>query len=110
MRKIVHIDMDAFYASVEHWDNPDLRGKPLVVAWKGNRGFLRGEGVRRTLRHAGHLGGAIVLNPPFLFLRISRVIEQSPGEPLSLDEVGRAVGDLVGLRAWEKAQYYFNGD
>jgi DNA polymerase IV len=103
VRKIVHIDTDAFYASVEQRDDPQLRGKPVVVAWRANRSVVcaasyeaRRFGVRsampaiRAERLCPH---AVFLPPDFpryravshlareIFKRHTDLIE-----PLSLDE------------------------
>jgi DNA polymerase-4 len=40
LRKVIHIDMDAFYASVEQRDNPELRGKPFAVGGSRERGAV----------------------------------------------------------------------
>jgi DNA polymerase IV len=103
VRKIVHIDMDAFYASVEQRDNPQLRGKPVVVAWRGNRSVVcaasyeaRRFGVRSAMPavHAERLcPGAIFIPPDFTRYRaVSRLVREifkrhtDLIEPLSLDE------------------------
>ena len=40
MRKIIHVDMDAFYAAVEQCDHPELQGKPIAIGHDGPRGVV----------------------------------------------------------------------
>jgi DNA polymerase-4 len=103
IRKIVHIDMDAFYASVEQMDNPELQGKPVAVGGGRERGVVaaasyeaRKYGVRSAMasvvaiRRCPHL---IFVKPRFeRYKEISQKIQSifydytDLVEPLSLDE------------------------
>lgn len=102
-RKIVHVDMDAFYASVEQRDDPQLRGRPVVVAWKGTRSVVcaasyeaRRFGVRSampTVRAERLCPEAVFVPPDFLRYRtVSHQVREIFArhtdliEPLSLDE------------------------
>jgi DNA polymerase IV len=103
LRKIVHIDMDAFYASVEQRDDASLRGKPVIVAWRGNRSVVcaasyeaRRFGVRSAMpatRAERLCPGAIFVPPDFTrYKAVSRAVREILSrhtdmiEPLSLDE------------------------
>lgn len=103
LRKIVHVDMDAFYASVEQRDDPTLRGRPVVVAWRGNRSVVcaasyeaRKFGVRSAMAavHAERLCPEAVFIPPDFvrYKAVSRAVREiferhtDLIEPLSLDE------------------------
>lgn len=102
-RKIIHIDMDAFYASVEQRDNPELRGKPLAVGHSEERGVVAAasyEARRFGVRSAMSSQKAKRLCPQLIFVpgrmevykSVSRQIHEifhkftDIIEPISLDE------------------------
>lgn len=103
MKKIIHVDMDAFYASIEQRDNPGLRAKPVIVAWNAKRSVVcaasyeaRAFGVRSAMpaiRAQRLCPGAIFVPPDFpRYREVSRSVQSILGrhtdlvEPLSLDE------------------------
>ncbi len=102
-RKIIHVDMDAFYASVEQMDNPELKGKPLAVGGSENRGVVsaasyeaRKFGVKSAMsgiQAARNCKDLIFVKPRFdRYKEISQKIRAifydytELVEPLSLDE------------------------
>jgi len=102
-RKIIHVDMDAFYASVEQLDDPNLRGKPLAVGGGGKRGVVSAASYEaRKFGVKSAMSGALAEQkcPHLIFVRprfdrykeISTKIREifydytDLVEPLSLDE------------------------
>src|ERR1700759_3654941 len=102
-RKIIHIDMDAFYASVEQRDNPDLRGKPVAVGGSKERGVVaaasyeaRKFGVRSAMPSVTakrQCPDLIFVKPRFeIYKAVSQQVREIFAEhttiiePLSLDE------------------------
>ena len=102
-RRIIHLDMDAFYASVEQLDNPDLKGKPVIVGGTSKRGVVSAasyEARKYKIHSAMPIAQAMKLCPHGFFLpvRMKRYKEVSSQvfaifakytpliEPLSLDE------------------------
>jgi len=111
MRKIVHVDMDAFYAAIEQLDHPQLRGQPVIVGGLGRRGVVSTasyEARQFGVHSAMPMAQARRLCPHAIFLspRFPRYCEASEQirqvlysytplvEPLSLDE---AFLDLTGV-------------
>jgi DNA polymerase-4 len=111
---VLHLDLDAFYASVEQRDKPSLRGKPVVVGGVGGRGVVatasyeaRRFGVRSamsTVEARSRCPHAAFLSPRFAVYRASsdivmrRLRDISPlVEPLSLDEAFVDLAAVDGL-------------
>ncbi len=110
LRKIIHIDMDAFYASVAQRDSPDLRGQPVIVAWQSSRSVVcaasyeaRRFGVHSAMpasRAARLCPQGVFVPPDFTrYKAVSAEIHQvfhcytDLVEPLSLDEAYLDVTD-----------------
>ncbi len=134
IRKIIHVDMDAFYASVEQRDNPELRGKPVAVGGSKERGVVAAasyEARRFGVKSAMPSSQAFRRCPDIIFVKphfekykaVSNQIREiffeytDLVEPLSLDEAyldvtenkkgietASKIAKLIRSQIWEETQ------